>query len=237
MDVCRRVVDPGLGGAVPVCEARHRYLGGRRGDPPQGLFLFRGPGHGEIVEGDAKNGPWSSVVGINPSASRVLLDTQEPSPSGAIPGSVDVARLLQVNDDRVLSTVTIARNDATWPVIPVEALGAGIWRGDDVLVTDGYFEGGASFPWPALITLRVAHDRLRLLSVRGFSLDGSVPLAQGHTVVSLTSVAADRRAAGFWMSAIGELRYVKCSLVTQRCRESKSYGDPLGDHAAPAGPA
>jgi hypothetical protein len=76
------------------------------------LTVIYGPGlersvgvhHGQL-------GPFYSVVALNPAGTEALLDTQRFGPGGS-PGSKDLATLLRIGNDAVLSTATIDSDEA-----------------------------------------------------------------------------------------------------------------------------
>jgi hypothetical protein len=185
---------------------------------PDPLVVLYGPGLQRSIAGRSRLlGALSTVVAVNPQGTEVLLDTQRPGPGGSGVGSEDLATLLRVSDDEVLSAVLLTRNENG----AIEALAPdGDWRGDEIITTDGIFAGGPSNPPAMIVTLTVDHNRVRLRSVKSFSEHGYVP--EGD---DLTSASPPRfldgsgRRIALWFGDQGkEIReYVACDTLTDRC--------------------
>ena len=198
-----------------------------------GLFVLYGPGREEAVDGD-RSELGLSVVALSPHGTEALLDAQRLGPGGGGEGPEDLATLLRVDDDRVLSSLVISRNESG----PVAALApGGDWQGDEVVTTDGYFSGGAMSPPPVLVTLTVTGGRVRERSIRlfverGYSQVGGQDKAE---VSQATFLDASGRHVAMWLGAIGQLRYVACDTITGNCSASWNYGDPYSGPGANGG--
>jgi hypothetical protein len=154
------------------------------------------------------------VVAVNPSGTEVLLNTVL---GDGYPSS-DLATLLRVDDDRALSTIRVAR-----PAVAGLA-GDGTWTGNTVVTTDGATPDGSTHPPPTLITLEVTGTRLRLESTKPFIVGGVVPMLQGlQEPTEPTFLDASGQQVAVWFSAIGELQYLDCDLLTSRCDASHNY--------------
>jgi hypothetical protein len=158
-----------------------------------------------------------------------LLDTQRPGPGGAGPGSEDLATLLRVSDDRILSQALLARNEEG----AIEALAPdGDWQGDEIITTNGNFLGGVSHPPATLITLTVDGDRLRLRSAKSFVEDGYLPEGDDLPETSQPRFldSSARHVAVWFSGAVGPLEYLDCDIRTGRyISSSRSYtAEPTG---------
>jgi hypothetical protein len=193
------------------------------------LMILYGPDHKRPVGGHIGGlGPFFTVVALNPTGTEALLDTQRPGPGGAAPGSEDLAALLRVSDDRILSRALLARNEEG----AVEALAPdGDWRGDEIIATNGNFLGGYSNPPATLITLTVHGGRLRLRSAKSFLEHGYLPEGDVLTGSSQPRFLGSRlRHVAVWYSpsAVQPLEYLSCNTLNGRCTSSRNYVSPTG---------
>jgi len=195
-----------------------------------GVVVLYGPHRQRGVDGYPSGplGPFSRVVAVNPQGTEALFDTQRLGPGGGGDGATDLATLLSVSDDRVLSQVVTGKG--------VAALAAeGSWQGDEIITTDGYFQGGSSHPPAALVTLTVTGDRVRVRSIRGFVEHGEAILGQELAgAFQARFLDADRRRVAVWFHRIGVLRYVACDTLTADCTGSRNYEDPGANEEANA---
>jgi hypothetical protein len=198
-------------------------------DGPDPLVILDGPGRQRSVDGPPRAlGPLSTVVAVNPQGTEALLDTQRLGRTGST-SSEDVATLLRIADDQVLSTAVVdneeARNSNLVALAP-----RGSWLGDEVVTTDGIFNGGSSHPPATFVTLTVHANRVRLRSAKPLLERGYLPLAQSLVELSEARfLDSSGRHVAFWLDAIGQLKYIACDAVTGRCNTSRNYGDPLGN--------
>jgi hypothetical protein len=222
----RVLVQRGLGGpphawtgngewADPIWAGRDLLVGSFNPGP---LVIFYGPGRSRVVEGRPRVGkPYFTVVAVNPSGSEAVLDTQKVSATG-FDGDADLATLLRVRDDTVLSSVAVER--------PAYAglASNGDWAGSTVITTDGVFDGGSSHPPATLVTLTVAGNRLRLHSVKPFSDAGYELVAQDLSEpYQPTFLDPNGRHIAVWFEAIGRLQYLDCDTLTGSCTASHNY--------------
>ena len=223
------VVQQGLGGVprawtrwgsweTPVWAGRDLLLGSARG-----LVVLYGPGRERGVDGypAGPNGPFVRVVAVSPGGGEALLDTQRLGPGGGGAGAVDRATLLSVGDGRVLSQVVVSARG-------VASLAAGgDWQGDEIVTTDGYFQGGSSHPRPALVILTAAAGRVRIRAVWGFLEHGEAILGQDLADASqarFLGAGGQRVAVLFHLG--GESRYLVCDLRAQRCTAGRDKDEP-----------
>lgn len=164
------------------------------------------------VKGDA--GPFLSVVAVSPSGRDVLLDEQRVVKGGG----EDLARLVRVRDGRTLATLRLSGPPAG------SGLYQGSWRAGHVIATNGYFDGGSSYPLASLTQLTITGHRLRLDWTRFF-------LERGYELIGQDSAFAGRpryltanlRQVAVWFSAGhgAELRYARCDTLTGACPASR----------------
>jgi hypothetical protein len=199
-----------------------------------GLVVLHSPGRQRGIDGYPSGplGPFSSVVAVNPQGTEVLLDTQRLGPGGGGAGAKDLATLVRVADGRVLSQVVLSGQG-------VAALAAeGSWQGDEIITTDGYFQGGSSHPRPALVTLTVTGGRVQLGSVRGFLEHGEAISGQELAGASQARfLDSNGRRVAFWFRRIGSLRYVVCDTLTADCTSGRNYDDHEANDASAIFPA
>ncbi len=199
---------------------------------PGPLEIIRGPGQQLSVDGHSgRRGPFEIVVAVNPPGTEAVLDTEQLGPGGAGPGAEDRAALLQISNDTVLSTLRLNGDEAR--VSDLAALAPdGSWSQGEVITTDGVFLGGSTHPPATLVTLSVDHDRVRLMSVRPFLIHGRLPLAQDLDNVSQARfLDRDGVHVAVFFTAIGQLEYLACDMVTDRCLASANYA---AEHATQA---
>jgi hypothetical protein len=185
---------------------------------PGPLVILYGPGRSRIVESRPHDGgPYITVVAVNPSGSEALLDTQRVSSAG-FDGDEDLASLLRVRDDTVLSSVRVQR-----PAYAGLAAN-GDWAGSTIITTDGVFDGGSSHPPPTLVTLTVTANRLRLRPAKPFIDAGYELLGQDLAEpYEPTFLDPNGRHIAVWFEAIGRLQYLDCDTLTGRCTASRNY--------------
>ena len=188
---------------------------------PGPLVILYGPGRQRIVErrpGEYR-GPYSTVVAVNPSGTEALLDTERLGPGGGGQGAEDLATLLRVRDDKVLSTVRVAQGGG--------ALAAdGSWSGSEIITTDGVFDGGSSHPPATLVTLTATGNRVQLRSIKPFVGQGLEPFKESQDLAEPSQARfldASGRHVAVWFNSIGFLRYLDCDTITGQCAASPNY--------------
>jgi hypothetical protein len=195
----------------PVWAGRDLLLGSA-----EGLVVLYGPGRERDVDGYPAGvlGPFVRVVAVSPRGSEALLDTQRLGPGGGGAGAVDLATLLRVDDGRVLSQAAVSG-------LGVASLAAGgSWQGNEIITTDGYFEGGSSHPPPALVMLTVAGGRVRVRSIWGFLEHGEqIPAQELAGASQARFLSAGGQRVSVWFHVVGTQRHLVCDLRTRRCGE------------------
>jgi hypothetical protein len=197
---------------------------------PGSLLIFYGPGKSrEIDDGsNSKQAPFSRVVALNPQGTEALLDTERLGAGGGAGGAQDSATLIRINDDKVLSTAILNRNDSTGNSDLTALAPDGSWMVNQIITTDGVFWGGSSHPPATLITLTVTDNHVRLRSVKQLIQHGRLPLAEDlDQVTQATFLNGDRQHVAIWFKAIGQILYLACNTTTERCTTSPNYAaDP-----------
>ncbi|MDQ6806268.1 MAG: hypothetical protein M3065_15200 [Actinomycetota bacterium] len=162
------------------------------------------------------------MVAVNPQGSEALLDTQRPGPGGSAVGSEDLATLLRVASDKVLSTALLTRNEAG----AIEALApGGEWNHDEVITTNGIYAGGVTHPAAMIVTLTVDRNRVRLRSAKPFIEHGYHPDGQNMADATQARFAdASGRGIAAWFGdpAIEIQEYVSCDTLTGLCTSSRT---------------
>ena len=189
------------------------------------LVILDGPGQQRSLDGHpGERGPFSTVVALNPDGTEALLNTQRPGPYGGGAGSQDLATLIRIRDDTVLSTVEISRNE-TGEVIALAP--DGTWMANKIIATGGVFAGGTAHPPAVLVMLTVTGNRVQLRAVKPFLENGSPPMGQNLAFASQpTPLDASGSRVAVWFGELGHLQYLACNTVTGRCNASRNYGDP-----------
>jgi hypothetical protein len=203
------------------------------GDDTDSLVILRGPGSQFPVVGPshAPLGPFSTVIAVNPHGTEALIDIQRLGAGGSGVNATDSAALLRVSDNRILSAVVVNSDEARNK--DLAALAAdGSWSGDEIITTDGIFWGGSTHPPPALVTLTVHGNRVRLDSAKPLLEHGVIPLGEDLLEVSQASfLDSSGHLVALWLSSIGQLKYLACNTATDRCTSSRNYLDPYGNTA------
>jgi hypothetical protein len=200
--------------------------GGVQAAHPGPLVILYGPGRQRIVGSRPREwqGPFSTVVAVNPAGTEALLDTERLGPSGSSDRSEDLATLLRVRDDRLLSAVRMEQS-AYGAALAAE----GDWSGSTIIAAEGVFRGGSSHPGAALVTLTVRDNRLALRSVKWFLDGGYEVMAQDiPETYQPTFLDASGRHVAVWYDAAGQLQYLMCDTLTERCSASRNLTYPSG---------
>ncbi|MGH2843063.1 MAG: hypothetical protein ACRDKL_05685 [Solirubrobacteraceae bacterium] len=173
------------------------------------------------------------MVAVNPKGTEALLDTERLGPGGGGPGAQDSATLLRISDDAILSTAVLDSNESSVNSEIAALAPGGSWIGEQVLTTDGVFLGGSSHPPATLITLTVTGTHVRLRSVKQFIQNGRLPLAEDlDQATQATFLHSDPQDVALWFKAIGQIQYLQCNTVTDRCTRSANYAAAVTPTAA-----
>ncbi|BEP11898.1 hypothetical protein acdb102_02090 [Acidothermaceae bacterium B102] len=152
----------------------------RQSYPHQELLLASGLMSAHTVPRAAVGLSWPTLVGVSPDGGRLLIQTDK-----GLDGSLGTFDdLVDTATGRVLSEL-VPRG--------FEALGTGVWVGDQIVAGQGVSNGGSSHPQPTLIRLSTSGDRLRVEQVRNLDptsdglfdwLDGLTDT--GHGTIAVT---------------------------------------------------
>jgi len=187
------------------------------------LRMLRRPGRASPVNvGPAGRSPYvegssTSVVAVNPSGTRVLLDVEK----GFHGFPRDFAMLLRVRDGRVVSRLLL-------PDTGTALASDGDWLGDRIVTTDAVYPGLTTHPPAALITLGVHRDGLRLVSERGFEYKGRpIPLQSFPSVFQARFLDSDRQKVAMWFGPLAPQLYLQCNLKTLICLAGQGSAQTL----------